>query len=80
MFSAIVLLHQLYLYLNYFQKSLPVYSILTYLFGNSCVQIFFSDFSKGFDMLDYHYTYRRTPLLGVEPVLSDWIKSVFSDQ
>ena len=25
------------------------------------------------------YTYRRTPLLGVEPVLFHWIKSVFSD-
>ena len=31
---------------------------------------------------DHHiaYTYRRTPLLGLEPVLSDWIKSVFCDQ
>ena len=31
---------------------------------------------------DHHipYTDRRTPLLGLEPVLSDWIKSVFSDQ
>ena len=30
---------------------------------------------------DYYipYTYRRTPL-GLEPVVSDWIKSVFSHQ
>ena len=26
------------------------------------------------------HTYRRTLLLGLEPVLSDWIKSVFCDQ
>ena len=62
-FSAIVFLHQLYLYLNYFQKSLSVYSILTYLFGNSCVQIFFSDFSKGFGMLDYHILINELHLL-----------------
>ena len=47
-----------------FQWSLTVYSVLTYLFGNSCAQIFFSDISKGLDMLDYHLLYRHECFTG----------------
>ena len=44
---------------------------------NSCVWIFFSNFSKGFDMIDHHILVDEFSLLSVDPVLSDWI--VFSD-
>ena len=44
---------------------------------NSCVWIFFSNFSKGFDITDHHILVDELSLLGVDPVLSDWI--VFSD-
>lgn len=48
--------------------------------GNSCVQIFFSDFSKGFDMIDHYILIDELSLLGVDPVLSYWMKSFLTNR
>ena len=37
--------------------------------GISCVRIFFSDFSKGFDIIDHHILTEELSFLGVDPVL-----------
>ena len=43
--------------------------------GNNCVRIFFSDFSKGFDLIDHQILMDKLSLLGVDPVLFSWIRS-----
>ena len=43
--------------------------------GNNCVRIFFSDFSKGFDLIDHQILMDELSLLGVDPVLFSWIRS-----
>ena len=47
---------------------------------NFCVQIFFSDFSKGFDMIDHYTLVDELSLLSVDPVLSDWMKSYLTNR
>ena len=60
---TLVILYTLYTLVYYVYPCLP--KSFCILAENSCQ--------------DHHipYTDRRTPLLGLEPVLSDWIKSVF---
>ena len=48
--------------------------------GNSCVQIFFSDFSKGFDMIDHYILIDELSLLDVDPVLSYWMTSFLTNR
>ena len=48
--------------------------------GNSCVQIFFSDLSKGFDMIDHYILIDELSLLGVDPVLSYWMNSFLTNR
>ena len=47
--------------------------------GNNCVRIFFSDFSKGFDLIDHQILVEELSLLGVDPVLFSWIRSFLTN-
>ena len=44
--------------------------------GNNCVRIF-SDFSKGFDLIDHQILMDELSLVGVDPVLFSWIRIFF---
>ena len=50
--------------------------------GNNCVRIFFSDFSKGFDLIDHQILMEELELslLGVDPVLFSWIRSFLTNR
>ena len=48
--------------------------------GNNCVRIFFSDFSKGFDLIDHQILMDELSLLGVDPVLFSWIRSFLTNR
>ena len=45
-----------------------------------CVRIFFSDFSKGFDLIDHQILMDELSLLGVDPVLFSWIRSCLTNR
>ena len=48
--------------------------------GNNCVRIFFSDFSKGFDLIDHQILMDELSLFGVDPVLFSWIRSLLTNR
>ena len=41
--------------------------------GNTAARIFFTDFSKGFDLIDHNILLRKLKTLDVSPVLVGWI-------
>ena len=48
--------------------------------GNHCVRIFFSDFSKDFDLIDHQILMDELSLLDVDPVLFSWIRSFLANR
>ena len=48
--------------------------------GNTAARIFFTDFSKGFDLIDHNILLRKLKTLDVSPVLVGWIAAFLTNR
>ena len=48
--------------------------------GNTAARIFFTDFSKGFDLIDHNILLRKLKTLDVSPVLIGWISAFLTNR
>jgi hypothetical protein len=48
--------------------------------GQCSARVFFADFKKGFDLVDYNVIITEFERLGVNPVTMRWIKSFLTDR